>query len=430
MAQKRYDVYLEDDTSPEDDNLVIVQFPGIRSQFENEPERLHLSIKPKSMKLKLDVDLNTHSHNYCKDKGELLARVSKPQIFPDKQVDKNFYISTKNNVNDAQLFICKTVNNRIVCRPIAHFVTMRSDLSHFDLKDEVDPREEVKPVSVKFAATERQNVPNKRAQDTQEELDEALEEYYLLKFKGMGSREAESHRVALFGKHTRIKPDPDAEHIDMKPDIQQIPDIKPKIEKMDVDDIYSNAAKSVQSSPKKSKMIRDLVKECLMKAKLVSFEEVYRYVKDYRNFSHGGVNDDRLQINSKDIIDALNEYAVLVQGNWAIKSEVFYGDSGERECTDVTDIPINLFTAARDYLIWLFNQNRIVSRPEYSAKVKIPDHDILELFNQLALFRTDIKKWELKLPTDQRFLDRFPEVVQRQTTFWKVRKANRLSAFQ
>lgn len=430
MALEAYDVYIETESSPEDQKLIVTQFPAMKSQFDKDSEKITLSVKPKSMKLKLEVDLDCNSNSYSREKSEYLARQSKPQSFPSKLVDKSIYTSTRNNIDDDQLFVCKTVNNRLVCRPVSHFLTMRPDLTHFDLKDEIDPREEVKPVSVKFGATERQGGPSKRAQDKSEEL-EQTEEYQSFDFTDMRSKDATKLNDTLFGKSTKIKPDPDAEMVDKKPLIQQpnLPDIKPKIEKMDIDSIYSNENLNLQSSPKKSNVIRSRVKECLMKAKIVSFEEVYNFIKGYREVPKAHRHEDRVSINTKDILDGLNEYAILVQGNWAIKSEVFYGDSGERESTDVTGIPINLFTAARDYLIWLFNQDRIISRPEFTAKVKIPDHDVLELFNQLSNFRKDIKKWELKLPTDQKFIDNFPEVVQRQATFWKVRKANKFSAF-
>lgn len=428
MGKHHFDLYIERDISLSDE-LIVVQTLAIKSPFDNEPDRIHLNIKPKSMKLKLDLNLNTNSSNYCRDKAETLARVSKPNLFPAKQVDKNFYTSTRNCVDDDQLFVCKVVDDRLICRPVAHFLTMRSDLSHFDLKDEIDPKEEVKPVSVKFASSERQG-SSTRQRETCEGVDEESEEFQQLKFKAMSSRDATSQRNLLFGGQARVKPDPDAqEEVEFKPNLTSNIDVKPKIERMDVDDIYASVNEEFQSSPKKSNIIRHRVKECLRKAKLVSFEEVYLFLRNYREFDKGSPRKDSLPVNTKDIIDALNEYAVLVQGNWAIKSETLHGDSGDRERTDVTGISINLFTAARDYLLWLFTQNRIVSRPDFAKRVRIPDYDILEIFNQLATFRSDIKKWELKLPTDTKFLEQFPEVVQRQSSLWKVRKASKLSIF-
>lgn len=394
-----YAVHIERNVLNEDNRLVLVQFPAMRSQFEHDPDSVQLSIKSKTLRMRLAIE------------------------------DRNVYASTKNNIDDSQLFICKRVNDRLVCLPLSHVCTLRSDFSHLNPKEEVDPREEVRPVSVKFSASDRHQTPS-RFLNKEQEIDDSNEDFKQLNFKSLHSSYAGSQRDLLFGKQIKIKQDPDNIPVDINPDIVMLPDIKPKIEKMDIDDIYASNNQS-HITQRNSDLIRRRVKECLMKAKIVSYEEVYQFITNYirQPTEFDEIPENEIVPSSKHIIDGLNEFAILVQGNWAIKSEVLYGDSGIRELTDVTGIPINLFTAARDFLLWLFNQNRLVSRTQYSRRVKIPDHDILELFNQLAFYRKEIKKWELKLSTDQRFLSNFPDVVQRQTTFWKVRKANKLSIF-
>lgn len=439
MAIRQYDVYIERDSLPgEEDKLLLVQFPSLNSQFNNDSELLDLAVKPKCMKVKLEVDLDSTSRNFSNRRAELLAEKSKPQSFPHRKVNRNIYTSTRNFLDDKQLFVCKTVDNKLVCRSVSEVIALRSDLTHFDLKEEVDPREEIRPVSVKFSSTDRQNAPSKPKDNSHE--DESLEDYKPFTLFDCESNEAKLQREYLFGiqaiPNVRIKPDPDAEMepVDKKPIIPststcEVPDIKPKIEKMDIDDIYTSESRNQPGSPRKSNLTRQRVKECLLKAKLVSFEEIYKYLKDYKDFTGQSMDGDQMSINVKDLVDALSEHALLVQGNWAIKSETLYGDSTVRNATDVTGVSITLFTAARDYLIWLFSQERLVSRPKFTKQVKLPDHDVMELFQQLATFRPDLRKWELKLPTDQRFLDKFPDVVNRQNTFWKVRKANRLGIF-
>lgn len=434
MAKVRYDVHIEESADP-DSSLVLMRFPAMRSQFENPADLIRLSIKPKNMKVKLGVELDRTSNSFNEERAKALGHKSVSKTFnnPDNLVDMNFYTSTKTPVEDNQLFVAKIVNNKLVCRPISHILTMRSDLSHLDVKEELDIKEEVRPVSVKFAAPERQHAPAKPREEAQE-VDEDSEEYIPLNYKTMTSREADSQRKALFGQWMpKIKKDPDCENDneDEKMDVSFLPDVKPKIEKDDPCDIYSNEmanvgeATSNQGSPKKSasNIVKQRVKDCLLRAKIVSFEEVYNYIRDTSNYP------DQVPISQKSILDALNEFALLVQGNWAVKSEILYGDSSEKDCTAVTGISINLFIAARDYLLWLFSQERMVSRIEYSRRVKMPDHDILELFKQLATLRDDNKKWELKLPTDNRFLTKFPEVAQRQLQYWRVRVANKCSIF-
>lgn len=417
----RYDLHIEDGLKNDDSSLVLLRFSSMRSQFDNPADQIHLSIKPKSSKLKLELTLDPNSSSFCQEKAYALASKSVPKTFQAGQVNKNFYTSTKVPVEDSQLFACKVVNNKLVCQPITSIFTMRSDLSHLDLKDEVDPKEEVRPISVKFAGPDRQNSASKST-DNQHENDDSADEYQRLNYKHLSSRESLLQRVTLYGKKLpEVKVDPDAEPIDKKPPVVYMPDIKPKIEKKVFDDIYSAEKTTHQSSPQKANKIKQIVKECLLVVKIASFEEIYRYLGDRVG--------DKNQINNKDILDALNDLAVLVQGNWIIKSEILYGDSSERDSTDVSGVSISLFIAARDYLMWLFTQQQLVSRVEYTERVRLPDCDVLELFNQFATLKKDIKRWELKLPKDDRFLEKFPDVVNRQTTFWKVRRANKLSVF-
>lgn len=394
-------VHIEKNVLREEDKLVMIHTPATRSQLENDPQSLQLSIKPTTLRMKLSINEG-----------------------------KNIYSCTRNNIDDSQLFICKRVNNKLVCLPLSHVCTMRSDLSHLNPKEEVDPREEIRPVSVKFSANDRHQTPT-RFMDKQQIVDDNNEDFRHFTFTNKWSKLASVQRDLLFGIHVKIKPDPDAMSLDFKYDSDVVQDIKPKIEIMDLANIYSLTS-HLPTPQIRLDLIKKRVKECMLKAKLVSYEEVYQFLMCYTELPNDGSNNisDRYQVNPRDILDALNENALLVRGNWAVKSEVLYGDSGVRECTDVTGIPINLFTAARDYLLWLFNQNRNISRPKYARRVKLANQDVIELFNQLAVYRKETKKWELKLPTDQKFIDSFPEIVQRQKTFWKVRRANKLCIFK
>jgi hypothetical protein len=402
MALRHYDVYIEKTTPSEDSKLVIAQFPALSSQFDIEdPDELTLSIMHKSLKMKIER---------CDTKV-------------DRNGSRNIYTSSRNSIDDSQLFICKVVNNRLVCQPVSQIVTIRPDFSHLNPKEEIDPNEEIRPVSVKFSANDRHHTQSK-SQD-KSNMDEAHEEFQEYLFRSLTDKNAKARRDLIFGKHTHIKPDPDAGLVDSKWNINLfVPDIKPKVEKMDTDDIYSMEATATVHQ-KRLDLIKQRVRDCLTRAKLASFEEIYRFLECYQE----SALIEQPQLCKKDIIDALNECAVLVQGNWAIKSEILYGDSGDKESTDVTGISINLFTAARDYLLWLFDQKRFVSRPAYAKRVKIPEHDVLELFNQLADYRPNLRKWEFKLKTDRLFILNCPEVVDRQKSIWRVTRNNKLKIF-
>lgn len=300
------------------------------------------------------------------------------------KIGQNTYTSTR-ELTDGQLMACQVIDNKLVCRPVSEIHDLRSDFTHLDVVEVSEVEPEARMVNIRFASTD-----NAKIVEPEEEPIESRE----LVFRSLKSKEARSQRTLLFAA----------------PVIKQEPDIKPDLDQV---------TKRAQNTSKKGTQTKELVLECLMKAKLLSFKAIKDYIEIHSECA-----------NDKDVIDALTEYAVMVQGNWAVKSEVLYGDSGAREGTDVTGISINLFTAARDYLLWLFNRERILSRPKYCRQVRIPDHDVLELFNQIATFRPELKKWEFKLPEDTAFKDNFPDVVQRQDTFWVVKRANKLGIFE
>lgn len=398
MASQRFDVYIEKNLPGDDSSLVTVKFPAMQSQLDRPSKSVDLSIKPKSLKMKLEIELNQNSPTFCQHRAQALARLSANRSFSDAIVNKNIYTSSQVPVDDDQLFVAKVVDNRLVCRPLSHVMIMRSDFSHLDVKEEIDPKEEVKPVSVKFAGP-----GSSKMQSNQQELDDALDEYKSVVYYGVDSNQAAEQRTMLFCPLiAKVKKDPDAPDMDVdvetKPPATILMDIKPKIGTL--------------------ASVKQKVKDCLIKAKIVSFNEINQFIDGSLPF-----------IDEKEILEALNEFGLLVQGNWAVKSEILIDPSAKTAGSSLTGVSTNLLIGARDYLLWLFTQDRFVNRLKYTSEVRLPDHDVLQLLNQLATFRKEDKIWELKLPTDVEFIERYPDIVQRQASLWKVKKANKLGIF-
>lgn len=427
MATKRYDLYIERNRQTVENPLVLMKFPAMQSQLDKPADTIDMSLKPKSLKMKMNVGLDTGSQNFHADRAESLATKSIPKTFPHNFVDRNFFSSSKFSVDDDQLFVAKFTGDKMICQPVSHFLFMRSDLTHFDVKEESDVKEEIRPVSVKFAGPERSNPTPKNPNVKEEPEDNTPDEEIQISYKAPDSQESNMARSVLFDDHLpEMKVDPDSGE-DRKPNIYY-PEVKPKVEKFEISDLFSSVPEPAidqggMSEAERQSRVKKLVKECLMKAKIVSFSELYDYIKS----RHQVIEPS--QICRKDMLDALSDLAILVQGNWAIKGDILYRDSSQRDITEDSGIPLDLYINARDYLLWLFTQDRQVNRAQYCKRVRLPDYDVKTLFNQLAMFRPETKNWELKLPTDTKFISTFPEVVQRQATFWKVRKANKLVIF-
>lgn len=104
-----------------------------------------------------------------------------------------------------------------------------------------------------------------------------------------------------------------------------------------------------------------------------------------------------------EIINHLTQLGVLVQGNWVCRSNL----SVQHEL-----VPF------RDYLLYLFEQDRFVSRRKFAEDTKLPPQLVRELLSQLSIKKGD-DTWELKRERDQTFLENFSFVHQDQQDFWR-----------
>ena len=70
--------------------------------------------------------------------------------------------------------------------------------------------------------------------------------------------------------------------------------------------------------------------------------------------------------------------------------------------------------------MWRFTQNRIVIRKDISTVVKVPAEEVKEILEQMARLKIN-KGWEFVFEYDQEFVNRHPEVVQRQLMLWDAK---------
>lgn len=385
----------------------------MRSQFENNPNDISLKFKSKSKKCRLEINADQSKATFSMETAKTLASKSAPFTFDVDHVNKYFYSSTTVKVDDKQLMVAKITPNdkNIVLSRVAYIMNMRPDFSHFDRKDEVDLKEELKAVTVKFAAPEKVGYS---ARPTI--VDESLsEEFKNFTYHSCNSRIAGLARLDLLREDIEgpIKKEPNCDSGDMPPPLLSDEDIKPKID-------TSPVKQSISSRQNDLKQANIAIKECLIRAKILSFDEICAYIKKFTD----------ARFTADQLLPTVESFAVLVQGNWAIKSEILYEDASDSKnptITEMTGIPMSNLVLARDYLLWSFCQDRKISRIALRDKVKIPDHDVLDLLQQLASLDMSDKMWEFKLPTDNVFIHRHQDIVVRQKSLWKVRKSNKLA---
>ncbi|CAL1299712.1 unnamed protein product [Larinioides sclopetarius] len=112
----------------------------------------------------------------------------------------------------------------------------------------------------------------------------------------------------------------------------------------------------------------------------------------------------------------LQQIAVLVQGCWAVKSELLYA---ENTVSPDTGVSAKHLINVRDYILWLFTKTRFVTRQEILSAIRILDDDFKTIMIPLA--NKTNRGWEFKFATDNEFLESHPSIQQSQDIKWNLR---------
>lgn len=123
-------------------------------------------------------------------------------------------------------------------------------------------------------------------------------------------------------------------------------------------------------------------------------------------------------LNPENVLRTLPQVASLCRGNWVVRSDILYPKD---TFSSISGVPANVMCRARDYVLYLFTQNQYVERRKVSSVIKLPAEEVKEIFTGISRLRTN-KGWELLLPTDNNFIDKYPDVVQRQQLFWEAKQ--------
>jgi len=133
------------------------------------------------------------------------------------------------------------------------------------------------------------------------------------------------------------------------------------------------------------------------------------------------VNSDG-KVADEQILTCLEQCAVLVQGNWVIKSQQHYRDQ---------------LGAIRELLIWTFVQEPVVSKLQFIERIPnchSPHEDIRQLFLDIAVLHMHADRpggaWKLKYPRDDNFISAHPELVSKQMALWEMRSKRILAGLE
>ncbi|GAB2300434.1 hypothetical protein Dimus_034477 [Dionaea muscipula] len=115
-----------------------------------------------------------------------------------------------------------------------------------------------------------------------------------------------------------------------------------------------------------------------------------------------------LDESDEDVLAILQEYALLVQGLWVLKSSTRHGPDDKQ--------------MARDYALLLFHHSPIVKKKQLEdLGNKKPT--VIEFLKEFAVERGEkLQDWKFREPTDVSFLKSHPEIVREQEQVWQHRE--------
>lgn len=437
---KEMDVYLCSSLYPK---LHVFNFPpGFDPLATDKTNLLGVKVKLESKRFMMDVKIDAKSRNFDKAKSEQIADHGDEPFFSSKYMDK--LILKSNEAKPANLQyavgVLKHDSDEIHLTPINSVIQFTPSFDYFDHKEKKDKKET--PGSAKGGIDSSGEGEEKKEEDAKKVLvrferpdEEKLKKAREASFSFIKQKIANEpwtdinvslrdSTTAMIEKQNLFFHQASDEFLNNfnGPDVLMAGDQEAQSSNMQENSIScieeflkpltntSNSSASCLSALTKQKNITlsNKIHRIMMSAKVVSFTDLKNLLSD--------VSDQTLLIRN------IQKYAVTVQGNWVIKSEFLYPqENGASTTSPLTGIPKELLCRARDFILWSFSQGNSVSRPEIIEKTKIPPEEILNILKETARFSGSDKRWHFMLPTDNDFIEKYPEVVHRENLFWEAR---------
>lgn len=402
-------------------NLYVFQYPLRPKCSQTDMNIRKCFFKPENDEIKLEMGINMESQNVDTVQAQAIAEEyngtsdtrgqDKELIFENNIMDK-IVLSSTQAVKDPSQFAIGSFNGREYhITPLKGFLQMRPCFAHTnktkkrknletDSEEEEEKPSEAEAVTVKFARTENERIKKAR-ENSYRTLQEksAAEKWIPCTWHKADSTASEICKQKLMADSTsdisNVLNLPSDEYIKLLiPEDQEQSIMKPSLP-CNVLSLHA-----LRSLP-----LQEQCKLLLKDAKIVQFSQLQMLLTGGE-----GLTTDAL-------LKALPYVAVLVRGNWIVKSDVLYPP---KTLSAVSGVPADLMCRARDYVLLLFTKNQFVDRRKVSSVVAIPSEEIKEIFIGIARLRFQ-RGWELALPIDNDFISKHGDLVARQAALWEQR---------
>ncbi|XP_076616908.1 DNA-directed RNA polymerase III subunit RPC5 [Chaetodon auriga] len=410
------DVYLAKSLA---DKLYLFQYPVRPSTMTyDDVNHLAAKIKPKQQRVELEMAINTKSPNYCCSKGEQIAlnvdgtTCDETNTYSAKMMDKQTFSSIQATTNTSRYAAAVFRKGELHVTPLTGILQMRPSFSYLDKADnktrereaaneggdssQDEAEEDAKAITVRFARPESEQARQRRIQSYEFLQKKQAEEPWInLHYHSVRDGRSDHERQYLFcqsmdaSENSELVKTP-KEYLSMlMPPLAEEKVVKP----VGPSNVLSMA--QLRTLP-----LGDQVKTLMKNVKVMPFANLMGLLAS--------------GTDSTAVLRCIQQVALLVQGNWVVKSDVLYP---KNTCSPHSGVPAEVLCRGRDFVMWRFTLERSVMRKEVTSIIKLPPEDVKEFLEHVAAPRVN-RGWEFLLPTDADFIKKHPDVAHRQHMLW------------
>lgn len=410
------DVYLAKSLA---DKLYLFQYP-VRPATMTYDDVSHLAakIKPKQQRVELEMAIDAMSPNYCRSKGEQIAlnvdgtAYDETNTYSAKMMDKQTFSSIQATTNTSRYAAAVFRKGELHVTPLTGILQMRPSFSYLDKADnktrereaaneggdssQDEAEEEAKAITVRFARPESEQARQRRIQSYEFLQKKQAEEPWIhLHYHGVKDGRSEHERQYLFcqsadaSENSELVKTPKEYLAMLMPPLAEEKVVKP----VGPSNVLSMA--QLRTLP-----LGEQVKTLMKNVKVMPFANLMGLLAS--------------GIDSTSVLRCIQQVALLVQGNWVVKSDVLYP---KNTCSPHSGVPAEVLCRGRDFVMWRFTLERSVMRKEIASIIKLPPEDVKEFLEHVAAPRIN-RGWEFLLPTDLDFIKKHPDVAHRQHMLW------------
>ena len=429
------DVFLSKELSQ---NLYLLQYPTLHlNQTFSADQRLIARVKPQHKKLEMDVMLDISSPNYDQSKGEQIAI----NVDGGGTGDGLTY---ENSVMDFQTLSSKLIpqkgkrfaaaivqDGQLHLTPIAHVMQMQPSFKYRDCAEKramhaakmkaqnesghssQDEADEAKAVTIRFKSVESEATRAMR-ENSYASYEKRLyqEKWISASVHHRDHAYTDRERNRLFCNQAFSPLDDAGDYPEME--VNSSSYLQALVPNYVVSDVDSGIGPENVLSISKLKFLPlgEQLKLLMKSAKIMHFSHLLTLLPS---------NPD-----ANAVVRSLQSYAVLVKGCWIVKSEVLFPPD---TVSPISGTPADLICKVRDYILCLFTKQAYLVRREITKQVNVSSDEVKSILEQISKMKVG-HGWSLKLPCDQEFIEKYPEVHERQAMVWNNRCKQLSKRFQ